>query len=76
MHGMTLVLTVSQIIGQLARVFWEIVHRPPGKKNGRAPISPMREFYCSRDIYLQLERFVITLVIIHSAQKKFIRWLL
>ena len=32
--------------------------------------------YCSRDIYLQLERSVITLVIIHSTQKKLIHWLL
>ena len=32
--------------------------------------------YCSRDIYLQLERSVTTLVIIHSTQKKLIHWLL
>ena len=32
--------------------------------------------YCSRDIYLQLERSVITLVIIHSTQKKLVHWLL
>ena len=32
--------------------------------------------FCSRDIILQLERSVITLVIIHSTQKKLIHWLL
>ena len=46
----------------------------------RTPFAPERGIaknaYCSRDIYLQLERSVITLVIIHGTQKKLIHWLL
>ena len=39
-------------------------------------INIAQNAYCSRDIYLQLERSVIMLVNIHSARKKLIHWLL
>ena len=42
----------------------------------RAIANIAQNAYCSRDIYLQLERSVIILVNIHSAQKKLIHWLL
>ena len=48
-----------------------------GRGQSGDPVVPMaKNAYCSRDIYLQLERSVITPVIIHSAQKKLIHWLL
>ena len=45
-------------------------------KRRRFAASRIMPIYCSRDIYLQLERSVIMLVNIHSAQKKLIHWLL
>ena len=51
---------------------WEPVRRLFSKQ----PHNIAKNAYCSRDIYLQLERSVIKLVIIHSTQKKLIHWLL